>query len=111
MNTYAIWCDLAHGAHDLQFIDALDAYLGHLRAEGKIASYRVQRRQFGFGPEVLGEFFIAIETENLTQLESAFLVTAERTGELENLHAQVFSRVRNFRSGLYRDFPDAVRVR
>jgi len=26
------------------------------------------------------------------------------------LHVEVYSRVQDFRSGLYRDFPDAVRV-
>ena len=109
MNTYAIWCDLAPGAKDLELIAAVDAYMGFLKGTGAIEAYRVQRRQFGFGPEGLGEFFIAIDTRNLAQLEQAFLKAATRTGEVEHLHVEVYRRVVNFRSALYRDFPDAVR--
>jgi hypothetical protein len=53
---------------------------------------------------------IQIRTQNLTQLEAAFTHAARRSGEMERLHVEVYSRVQDFRSGLYRDFPDAVRV-
>ncbi len=46
---------------------------------------------------------------DLVQLEQAFGAVAERSGKREELHRTVYSRVRNFRSALYRDFPDPQR--
>lgn len=109
MNTYAIWVNLEHGTDDVAWCGAVDAYLGALRAEGTITSWRIQRRKFGFGPSELGEFFIQIEVENLAQLDAAFDRAARRTGEMERLHVEVYRVVTHFRSALYRDFPDPVR--
>lgn len=109
MNCYTVWVDLAPGVGDLEFCQALTAYLGHLRSHGLIEGSRIMRRKLGFGPAELGEWFIQIETRDLAQLDSAFNEAAARQGEPERLHAEVFRRVRNFRSGLYRDFPDEVR--
>jgi hypothetical protein len=111
MDTYAIWCDLAPGVNDLDFTDAVTAYLGHLKEHQRLAAFRIRRRKFGFGPDALGEFFIEIDVDNLAQLEEAFRMAVPREGEIEALHAAVFSRVVNFRSALYRDFPDPERVR
>lgn len=111
MDCYEIWVDLQPGTTDLEFTDAVHGFLGHLKAQGKLESYRIRRRKFGFGPEVLGEFNISIEFRSLAQLDEAFFEAATREPESEALHAEVFRRVRNFRSALYRDFPDAVRVR
>lgn len=110
MDCYEIWVDLAPGVRDLELIEALNGYLGHMREAGLIERWRVKRRKFGFGPEGLGEFWISIETRNLTQLDEAFHHAATRAPEIEALHAQVYSKVRNFRSALYRDFPDAERL-
>jgi len=110
MNHYHIWFDLKDTRQDLQFCQNLTAFLGHLKSEQRIASYRLTRRKFGFGLPELGEFHCDIETESLAQLDSAFDVMARRSGELEVLHAKVFSMVTNFRSALYRDFPDPQRV-
>lgn len=74
-----------------------------------MASYRIRRRKFGFGPEALGEFCLTLEFESLAQMDDAFLKAARRSGELEELHRAVYSRVTNYKSGLFRDFPDAVR--
>jgi hypothetical protein len=35
---------------------------------------------------------------------------APREGEIQSLHAKVYSMVTNFKSALYRDFPDAGRT-
>ncbi len=110
MNTYAIWVDLASGVGDLEFSRALNSYLGFLKDQSLIESHRLQRRKLGFGPSELGEWFIQIETKDLAQLDEAFNHAAARDGEYETLHAEVFRRVKNFRSGLYRDFPDPVRT-
>lgn len=109
MNCYAIWVDLAPGVGDLEFSKALVDYLAHLKTLGLIEESRLMRRKLGFGPAELGEWFIQIETRDLAQLDSAFNVAAARQGESEQLHSEVFRRVRNFRSGLYRDFPDEMR--
>lgn len=111
MNTYAIWVDLREGREDLAFCDAVDAFLGSLKAQGLLESFTLERRKFGFSPDGLGEFHIRIQTKTLDQLDQAFHHTATRSGEIESLHANVFSRVVNFKSALYRSFPDEVRVR
>ncbi|MBX3111079.1 MAG: hypothetical protein KF857_03645 [Fimbriimonadaceae bacterium] len=110
MDCYEIWVDLAPGVKDLEFVDALRAYLGAFQADGRLESFRIRRRKLGFGPEGLGEFCITIEFKDLAQLDTAFNQAATRSGVVEQLHAQVYSRVRNFKSALYRDFPDPVRA-
>lgn len=93
----------------MEFVQALHGWLGHLKGQGTLASYRITRRKFGFGPEGLGEWHVTIEFENLAQADAAFAVAATRSPEVEALHAEVYRRVTNYKSGLYRDFPDAVR--
>jgi hypothetical protein len=85
------------------------AYLGWLKDRGKIAGWTLTRRKFGFGPEHLGEFHIVVSTETLAQLDEAFMSVAPREGEVQRLHAAVYSMVTDFKSALYRDFPDEVR--
>ncbi len=110
MQYYQMWCNLVDSRRDLEFCRNVDAYLGHLKAAGRIEGFRVTRRKFGFGPDGLGEFNVTVWTRDLTQLDEAFSMVAPRTGELERLHAGVYSMVTDFRSGLYRDFPDPERV-
>lgn len=45
------------------------------------------------------------------QLDRAFATVSTRAGPIEGLHAAVNQKVRNLRAALYRDFPDAQRVR
>jgi hypothetical protein len=111
VNYYTIWCNLKDGRRDLEFADAVAAYLGHLKSHDKIAEWRLVRRKFGFGPDNLGEFQITIVATTLAQLDEAFFAVAARSGDLEQLHARVYSMVTDFRSALYRDFPDPERVR
>lgn len=111
MDHYEIWADLAPGADDLEFCAAVEAFLGHLKADGRLHDFTIRRRKFGFGPAGLGDFWISIAVRDLAQLDQAFSRVARRDSEIEELHAQVFSRVRNFQSALYRDFPDATRER
>lgn len=111
MNVYAIWVDLIDGREDLELAKAIDAYLGFLQDQGHVESWTLERRKFGFGPDDLGEFHVRILTKDLDSLDKAFMVVATRDGEVESLHSQVFRRVKNFKSGLYRTFPDEVRVR
>lgn len=111
MNSYEIWADLAPGANDLELVEAIEGYLNAFKEQGLAERYRIRRRKFGFGPAGLPEFNITIDFIDLAQMDRCFLAAATRTGELEALHHAVYSRVINFTSGLYRDFPDKVRVR
>ena len=109
MDLYHIWCDLAQGVGDLEFCRNLEAYLGRLRSEKKLETYRITRKKLGLAPAHLGEFHIVIETRDLEQLEQAFQWVAAREGEVEGLHAAVNQAVRNATFALYRDFPDSIR--
>ncbi len=111
MNYYHIWVNLKDSHKDLEFCDSVNGYLGYLKRESLIEGFTVARRKFGFGPETLGEFHIVISVRDLEQLESAFSVVARRSGEIEELHRKVYGAVTDFRSALYRDFPDKERVR
>ena len=110
MDLYHIWCNLRPDISDLEFVDAVDAYLGRLREEGRIAGHRVTRRKLGLGPSSLGEFHVVIEVEGLAQLDSAFSEVSKREGAIETLHHAVNRRACDVQFALYRDFPDPQRV-
>lgn len=110
MDLYHIWCDLKDGREDMVFAAAVKAYLDHHQAAGRIAAWRLTRRKLGLGPETLGEFHIIIETENLAQLDEAFKAAASRAGDVQRLHAAVYSKVGRASFALTRDFPDANRI-
>jgi len=110
VNCYQMWFNLVDAARDLEFCRSVSAYLGHLKERGTIQSFTVTRRKLGFGPAELGEFQVMVWTRDLAQLDAAFNLAAARSGEVERLHAPVYSMVRDFRSALYRDFPDPARI-
>lgn len=109
MDYYDIWVNLAPGTNDLEFVKSVRAYMDHIVQGGHMSGYRIRRRKFGFGPESLGEFNISLEFESLAKLDAAFDEIATREGIVEDLHHAVYSKVRDFKSALYRDFPDPVR--
>ena len=109
MDLYHIWCDLKPGVRDTALTEAIAKYLGHLKSEGKIESFRLTRRKLGLGPSTIGEFHIVIETKDLTQLDEAFRAVASRREPVESAHFGVNSLVQNATFALYRDFPDPVR--
>lgn len=109
MNHYEIWFNLKNSHKDLEFVTNLRGFLDHLKSQGRIAGFRLTRRKFGFGPPELGEFHVSIQAETLAQLDSAFDGVAPREGVTETLHTRVYAMVTDFKSALYRDFPDPVR--
>lgn len=111
MDRYHIWFNLKPGVKDMDLVDSIRAMLDHLKSEGLIEGFDLERRKLGFGPPELGEWHVAILTANMAQLEKAFDFVTPRAGEMERLHAGVWSKVVDFRSGLYRDFPDVNRKR
>ncbi len=111
MDYYQIWCNLKESHKDLEFCEHLKNYLGYLQKQDRLKGFTITRRKLGWGPPELGEFNITIMTDNMAQLEQAFQHVATRDGEVERLHRHVFAAITDFKSALYRDFPDGVRVR
>lgn len=109
MDVYQISVDLKPGVRDMEFVGALERYLGAMQADGKIEGWRLMRRKLGLGPAAWGEFQILIETQDMAQLDAAFHAAASRADPLETAHFGVNSLVTNFQAGLWRDFPDAHR--
>ena len=110
MDHYHIWCDLRPGVKDLDLVAAIDGMLGHLKGNALLEGYTVSRRKLGFGPAEIGEWHIDVTTRDMAQLQAAFDHVTPRAGEMERLHAAVWSKVENFRSALYREFPDGNRT-
>lgn len=108
MDVYEISVDLRPGVRDMEFVAALDEYLGYLEREQKIESWRLLRRKLGFGNGT--EFKVLIETRDLAQLDAAFATVSTRDEPVERAHHGVNSLVTNFQASLYRDFPDPNRV-
>ena len=108
MDIYELSVDLRPGVRDLDFVAALETYLGGLAADGRIESWRLLRRKLGLGEG--GEFKVLVETRDLAQLDEAFRAVASRQDPVEAAHHGVNSLVTNFRASLYRDFPDPQRV-
>jgi uncharacterized protein DUF6614 len=111
LDQYHIFCNLEPGTSDVAFSDDVGRYLGALRDAGRIRGFRITRRKLGLGPAQLGEFHIALDVDDMAQLERAFQSVSARTEPIEELHARVNRVARNVLFALYRDFPDAHRER
>ena len=110
MNIYHIWCDLKPGTGDLAFAGKAADYLGHLKDQGLIETFRITRRKLGLGPPGLGEFHLTVEVRDLAQLDAAFVRVSGRREPVEGFHFGVNSLVANATFALYRDFPDPERA-
>jgi len=111
MTLYHIWCNLKAGVSDVAFADDVQQYFEHLRTRGAIEGYRITRRKLGLGPAHLPEFHIFIDFTDLAQLDQAFGHVASRRNPVEGFHHAVNSKVQDVTFALYRDFPDAERIR
>jgi len=109
MTIYHIWCNIRDSSKDLEFVEAVKAYLGYLKEQGYLHSFRIMRRKFGFSPPALADFHVMIECEDLGKLDDAFALAATRSDKVEALHRPVFSAATDVSTALYRDFPDAGR--
>ena len=92
----------------MEFLAAIETYLGLVQGDGLIESWRLLRRKLGLGEGA--EFKVLIETHDLAQLDAAFTAVSTRAEPVEEAHHGVNSLVTNFRAALYRDFPDPQRV-
>ena len=111
MDIYHIWCNLKPGVGDLEFVDGVRAYLDHLKGQGLLNTYRITRAKLGFRPPQLREFHITVEFDDLAHMQSAFDNVSARANPVEGLHHAVNAKVQDIYFALYRDFPDATRVR
>jgi hypothetical protein len=111
LDIYHAWCDLKPGTSDLDFAENVATYMGHLKQQGLIESWRMTRRKLGLAPPGLREFHIMIEVRDLAQLEQAFERVAGRSEPVEGFHFGVNSLAQNVVFALYRDFPDPFRRR
>lgn len=111
MDIYHGFFDLKDGQSDIEFADEFARFMDYLKGEGKIVTWRLMRRKLGLGPESIGEFHIMIEVENLAQLDAAFDMVSERSGDVEMKHAAVNQKIKSVKFALYRDFPDPHRKR
>lgn len=110
MDQYHIWCDLKPGVKDMDFVRAVQTFLGAAKDEGKLAGFRIMRRKLGLGPDQLGEWHLILEFHGLAQLDQLFGDVATRAGAIEERHFGVNNMVARISFGLTRDFPDEVRV-
>ncbi len=106
MDYYHIWCNLQNSKEDEAFCNAVKDYLNEFIKLGNIETFTLTRRKLGFGPPELGEFHIVIHTKDMTALEETWKKVAQKQEPILSLHREVYSRVTNFKSALYRDFPD-----
>lgn len=111
MDIYHAFCDLKPGVSDITFAENVAGYMGHLKQQGLIESWRLMRRKLGLAPPSMGEFHLMIEVKDLAQLERAFQRVAGRDEPVEGFHFGVNSLVQNATFALYRDFPDPLRQR
>ena len=111
MDVYHIWFNLKDEVRDVEFTDAVQTYLGYLKEAGSIASYRITRRKLGLAPPNLPEWNITIDFQDMAQMEKAFGRVSSRAHPVEGFHQAVNSKVKDLFFALYRDFPDAGRVR
>ena len=110
MDVYHIWCNLKPGVRDLDFVASARAYLDHLKDGGDLTGYRITRCKLGLAPPQLREWHIALDFENLSQLDKAFGRVSSRVDPAESFHHAVNSKVQDVFFALYRDFPAPGRV-
>ena len=96
---------------DAELADAVTAYLDHLKAQGRLAGYRLTRRKLDLGHPSLPEWNILMEFDDLAQLDTAFKSVSGRAGPVEAFHHAVNSKVDEVMFALHRDFPDPQRKR
>lgn len=111
MDVYHIWFNLKEGVRDLEFTDALQAYLGHLKEKGGIAAFRITRAKLGLVPPTLPEWHVTLDFQDMAQMDRAFGEVSSRAQPVEGLHHMVNSKVKDIFFALYRDFPDSGRKR
>ena len=110
MDVYQIWCNLKPGVRDLDFVASARAYLDHLKVAGHLAGYRITRCKLGLAPPQLREWHIALDFDDLAQLDTAFGQVSSRADPVESFHHAVNSKVQDVFFALYRDFPDPGRL-
>lgn len=110
MNLYHVMIDLKDDAKALAFAYALDQWLGYLKAEGKIGSWRLMRRKLNLASDSARDFLLEIEVGRLYQLDEAFEHVSGHSDEVERLYYPVNRMIARADYALYRPFPDENRA-
>jgi hypothetical protein len=111
VDVYHVWFNLKDDVRDVEFADAVRAYLGHLKGKGEVVDFRITRRKLGLGHPNLPEWHITLDFQSLAQMDQAFGEVSTRAQPVEGLHQAVNSKVKDIFFALYRDFPDPGRQR
>ncbi len=109
MNLYHCFIDLKDTANPLAFAMAIESWMEHLRANGRIQSWRLLRRKLGLASGGR-DFLLEIEVEGLAQLDEAFRLVSGRSEEVERLYGQIHPMIQAADYGLWRPFPDPERA-
>lgn len=110
MNLYHCSIDLRDTSKALAFASAIEAWMDHLKVNGKIQSWRLCRRKLGFGAPQARDFLLEIEVENMTQLDEAFRFMGSSNAGVERLYTTVHQMIGDVDVALYRPFPDPERA-
>ncbi|WP_118138639.1 DUF6614 family protein [Oceanicella sp. SM1341] len=110
MNLYHCFIDLKDDAKALSFALALDNWMGHLKAQGTILSWRLLRRKLNLAADGCRDFLLEIEVEDLSQLDRAYRLAASQSDDVARLYGQVNQMISRAEFGLYRPFPDPERA-
>jgi hypothetical protein len=107
MDIYHIWADKQGDISDLDWVNNMKSFFDHLKAEGKLETYRITRCKMGFRSMDIPEWHIMMEFQNMAQMDLAFQRVAPLEGELETKHRSFNQFVAgNIQHALFRDWPD-----
>ena len=109
MDIYHIWADKQGDISDLDWVNNMKSFFDHLKAEGKLETYRITRCKMGFRSMDIPEWHIMMEFQNMAQMDLAFQRVAPLEGELETKHRSFNQFVAgNIQHALFRDWPDEL---
>ncbi len=110
MNLYHCMIDLANDAQALNFAQAVDDWMSHLRGRGLIGDWRLMRRKLNLASDAHRDFLLEIELDGLRQLEDLFRHACSPSDEVDRLYSRVHGMIGQVEFGLYRPYPDPERV-
>jgi len=103
VDIYHAWCDLKPDSSDIAFCEGVTKYLGHLKSEGLIESWRLTRAN-SLGPPTLGEFHLLIEVKGRPPSARRGLRTRGRPPRADRGFHLASIRLCRRVFALYRDF-------
>ncbi len=109
MNLYTCQIDLKQEAKALAFSQAVQSWMEHLKASGKINDWRLLRRKLNLASGASRDFLLEIEVDNLEQLDPAFRMSGSTDEDVSSLYHAVHALIGEADFSLYRPSPDPER--